>query len=150
MLYYKKVNKNYYNNSKRKRIPSFNLKKQPNFLKGDDDYFNIALGDRDHTNIYTEIVNDIINNDYIDKYDERNKSFEYERNYNKEEKIEEEGKEEENERKKVVKKKRRNTHKVEKVEKIKEKKSKKDVIIKEEGKTIIKTSGAKSLKELLG
>ena len=150
MSYYKKIKKNiYHNNPKRKKLASFNVKQNLKFIKGDDDYFNIALKDRDDTNIYTEIVNDIINNDYIDNYDERNKTFAN----HKEEKIEEE-KEEEKEKekeqkedKKVIKKKRKNTNIV---EKIKEKKSKKDIIIKEEGKTIIKTSGAKNLKELLG
>ena len=135
-----------YYNPKRKRLASFNVNKKPKYIKGDDDYFNIALRNRDDTNIYTAIVNDIINNDYIDNYDERNKTFANERFYHKEEKIEEE-KEEKKEGKKEVKKKRRNTNQV---GKIKEKTSKKDVIIKEEGKTVIKTSGAKSLKELLG
>ena len=141
MSYYKKVKRNmYYSNPKRKRMASFNVKKSLKYIKGDDDYFNIALDDRDDTNIYTEIVNDIINNDYVDNYNERNKTI-----VNiKEEKIEED----KEEKKEIKKKKRRNTNKVEK--KTKEKKSKKDVIIKEDGKTIIKASGARNLKELLG
>ena len=118
------------------------------FRKVDEDYFDKALRNNDDINIYSTILNDIINNDYIDiDYEERNKTIIYETNTNKKE--EKEGQENKNNIKEVKKevkiKKRRNTNK-----NIKPKEKTDKDIIKKEGKTIIKTSGAKNLKELLG
>ena len=118
------------------------------YSKGDEDYFNLALKD-DNTYVYSTI-NQVYqftdnNNDYED---ERNKTVTItDYSIKKDEDIKE-NKNNDKEEKRVKKKKRRHTINVNENKEKKEKE--KDVIVKDNGKVVVKTSGAKNLKELLG
>ena len=144
-----------YNNNTRKRHSSYRPKKYTKNTtypkgKGDDDYFNIALKEEDNTYIYEKILKDnefSQFNDYDNYKEQRNNTINIINNYHPNE--EEKDNKNEKEVKVEIKKKRRKTATNNNHTK-KEKEKDKEVVVKENGKVIVKSSGAKNLKELLG